>query len=134
MSAAELVAQLATAAADVAPEAKRTVGQIIKDAAAYLLALGVILGVVWRVMRPHFERLVREAAATRTAQESTSDQLGQLPATLQQIQRDVGRLADLPERVNRLEGRADVLEAGLFAFLTGRNPAERAEEWREHRS
>ena len=106
-----------------APSA-RTVGTIVKEAASYVLALGVLVALGWRIMRPHFDRLVREAVATRKTAETTASDLSGLPDQVRSIQFDLARLTDLPQRVARVEGRVDALSAAVMGV-----PNRRESDW-----
>lgn len=92
----------------------RTVGSIVKAAASYVVALGILGALGWRILRPHFDRLVREAVATRKTAETTAADLSGLPDQVRSIQFDLARLTDLPQRVARVEGRVDALSAAVM--------------------
>ena len=109
-----------------APEAPsaHTIGTVVKEAASYVLALGVLFALGWRILRPHFDRLVREAVATRKTAESTASDLSGLPDQVRAIQFDLARLTDLPQRVARVEGRVDALSAAVMGV-----PNRREGDW-----
>lgn len=102
---------------EVAPSGRDLAG-VAKDAAALLVALGILAAFVWRVVRPHFERLVREAASTRTATQATATTLSTLPEQVERLQHGLDALADMPMKVAQLDGRVDTLQAALLTHLT----------------
>ena len=102
----------------------RTVGSIVKAAASYVVALGILGALGWRILRPHFARLVREAVATRKTAETTAADLSGLPDQVRSIQFDFARLTDLPQRVARVEGRVDALSAAVMGV-----PNRRESDW-----
>ena len=102
----------------------RTVGSIVKAAASYVVALGILGALGWRILRPHFDRLVREAVATRKTAETTAADLSGLPDQVRSIQFDLARLTDLPQRVARVEGRVDALSAAVMGV-----PNRRESDW-----
>jgi len=115
-----MILQLVAAAAS--SEAQHTVGAIIKQAASYLLALTVLGAFAWRLLRPHFDKLVRNATATREATEGTRSDLADVPHQLQALTLELARLADLPLRVARVEGRVDTLEAAVMGVQPFHTP------------
>lgn len=130
-----LVALAAAADSPLVEDTGRAAGDLVRDVAAWCIALGVILGVCWRILRPHFQRLVREAAATSTAVAQTSTHLADLPDTMRRLDERQGRvegvlatLSTLPERMTAIEGRqeresarVDVLQEALLAHITQRD-------------
>lgn len=119
MSALQLVVGAASTS-----EAQQTLGSIVKIAAAYIIALGVIGTAAWRLLRPHFVNLVRQATATREATEGTRSDLSELPRQVEGLRIELARLADVPQRVARVEGRVDVLEAAVLGVPIHKRESE----------
>lgn len=112
-----MLALVVAVVADVKPSS-RDLAALAKDAAALLVALGILAAFVWRIIRPHFERLVREAASTRTATQETAHTLAGLPDQVQRVEDGLARMADLPTKVAALDGRVDTLQDALLMHLT----------------
>lgn len=110
-------------------------GDVLGALAQTVIAVGVIGAAMWRLGKPHFTRLVRQAATTAKATEQTATVVSDLPSTLQRLDERQGRvegvlatLSALPERMTVIEGRqeresarVDVLQEALLGHITNRD-------------
>lgn len=114
-------------------------GEWLQAWALNITALGVIGAFVWRILQPHFRRLVREAQNASSTAAQTASNLTDLPDTLRRLDERQARvegvlatLATLPERMTAIEGRqeresarVDVLQEALLKYVTGNAREER---------